>query len=165
MKKHGSYDKPEPDPRPEPKSFAKFKSMLKEHGDSDECLLWGGRTDKDGYGIAWNKKSFKVHRQALIDSSGREGVCTRHKCKAKNCFNPKHLEWGTHKQNAEDRKRDGTHLRGEDFKRKLTSIQVAEIFLNPGKHRDIAAEYDISYGMVGSIKSGRSWSHVTDPLK
>ena len=42
----------------------------------------------------------------------------------------------------------------------LTDSDVLAIRALPGKHRDIAAQFGISYVMVSLIKSRQRWRHV-----
>jgi hypothetical protein len=84
------------------------------------CWLWPGYTNAHGYGNAgFRNKTQYVHVLAwmLWKNNGvkpSSGTLVRHKCKGhRNCFNPKHLEEGTATDNARDRYRDGTMIRGE----------------------------------------------------
>ena len=142
-----------------------MKKMLKEHGDSEECLLWPRSLDRHGYGrIEWpDGPEKRVHRVALIITTETRGEVTRHTCRNRHCFNPKHLEWGTPKDNAMDRFRDGTTQKGEKNGGggKLKNQQALEIFHDCRTQSVIAAEYGISTSLVSAIKCRRVWTHIT----
>jgi hypothetical protein len=83
--------------------------------------------------------------------------------KANNC--PDNLEWGTPKENADDRDRHGTTARGErnGGGGKLTNDAVARIkrqLLEGATQKAIAREFGVSQGMIWFIKSGRQWAHI-----
>lgn len=94
----------------------------------------------------------------------------RHLCGRSRCCNPKHLEWGTQKENAEDRKRHGTepNRRGENNVRaKLTEKDVIWIRANHirGKgpyHRsnteDLANKYGVTKATILNIIRGATWA-------
>ncbi len=129
---------------------------------SGECWLWTAGLDRCGYGkFRLEKKLVKTHRLSLEWSLGRPigaGLVARHKCRNRNCVNPEHLEEGTYSENSQDRVRDGTSNRGTKHpKCKLSEEQVLAIRADPRTLRVIAAEYGISWNIVGRIKTGKTW--------
>ena len=63
---------------------------------NDECWLWSGSCNKDGYGCAWwDKKAIAAHRLSFLIHNGYLPNVCRHKCDVRNCVNPSHLENGT----------------------------------------------------------------------
>ena len=62
---------------------------------TEDCWLWTGYTDQDGYGIAHlHRKNQKAHRMAwqLMIGEIPEGTQLHHACHTPNCVNPAHLE-------------------------------------------------------------------------
>lgn len=71
------------------------------------------------------------------------------------------LRWATPVENAADRDRHGSTLRGNDHPAAiLSSPQVAEIRAARGivSQRQVARKYGISQGHVSDIQAGRFWS-------
>lgn len=82
------------------------------------------------------------------------------------------LHWGSPAENAQDRLRDGTQVRGEQQgAHKLTEAQVQEIHARlaageistrerpSGKpQRAVAAEYGVSQSTISDIIRGRTWA-------
>jgi len=133
----------------------------------DKCILWPGITSK-GYGVLTRKgKTHGAHRLALIfylgyeeqDLEASHGVCNN-----SLCINPTHLSWKTPAENNLDKKRDGTILKGSEISNsKLKESDVEEIkkrFLNGGKGKDLAKEFNISESVIAAIKKNKIWSHV-----
>ena len=139
-----------------------FERFMKFVNKTDDCWLWTGGK-KDGYGrFMWNGFVWNAHRLSYIHSYGNipDGLIVRHKCKNK-CVNPSHLELGTKKQNAEDRKRDGTELYGVNkYSAKLTPEQVIEIRASNKTQRQLAAEYGVANSTIWFIKQNLKWKNI-----
>jgi hypothetical protein len=148
------------------------------------CWEWTGVRIKDGYGMLSVKgQRFLAHRYALGLHLGRPimpSIEVRHICHNPPCFNPEHLEEGTHQQNMTDmviaeRQARGRNLaerltgvphptaQGEGNGRaKLTSIQVLEIHAleNSMSRSDIAKRYNVSKTAINGIVNGTTWKNV-----
>lgn len=80
--------------------------------DDDNCWLWTGSLDKDGYGfLMYEGKAIKAHRYAFILNRGEipEDLQICHSCDIRNCVNPNHLFLGTQKDNMQDAMKKGRH--------------------------------------------------------
>jgi hypothetical protein len=83
-------------------------------------------------------------------------LIVRHKCQRKLCCNPEHLELGTSKQNALDRKRDGT----QSYARaKITKEIAHKIRATKGTKSKAqrARDFKVSYKTVCDIDYGNTW--------
>lgn len=75
------------------------------------------------------------------------------------------LEWGTVQENANDRIKHGTQVRGEKVSNsKLTSAQVTEIQLHipywkKGDGRHFANKFGVGDSTISAIKNGQTWSN------
>lgn len=74
------------------------------------------------------------------------------------------LRYGSAKDNADDRKRNGNwHVGQSSAGSKLKDFEVREIkrrLKQNESHRSIAAFYNISTSVISSIKSKRTWKHL-----
>lgn len=142
--------------------IARFWAKVDKKRD-DECWLWTGYKDKDGYGrFDHNGKSIRAHRVSLEMHLGREiraGLLVCHQpliCHCRDCVNPRHLREDTLSANMLD-----MHIDGTMFKAKLTEEQVREIRASSGKsHRKLAVEYGVFHTTISRIISGRTWAHI-----
>lgn len=69
---------------------------------SSGCWLWLGALTSEGYGrVRWKKRQVYVHRLAYAIVHGRvpSGKLVCHKCDVRECFNPAHLQSGSHSTN------------------------------------------------------------------
>ena len=131
---------------------------------TDECICVPGKLDFGGYSVLPFKGKLQgAHRVALILHAGvdMKGMHACHKCNVRNCVNPRHLYFGSAKENGRDRVISGS------VSKKLTPHQVAEVFTkakNGHTSKSLAKEYGVSRAAIQAIMSRRSWSAVTENL-
>lgn len=74
------------------------------------------------------------------------------------------LRWGTHKENGEDKERNGKSLKGmRNTQSKLTDDCVRKIRRMSGvgmPQRQIAAQFNVAQSQIWGVLSGTRWSHV-----
>lgn len=138
---------------------------------SDECWLWQGRVNEDGYGTAtYLGKPYKSHRLSWILTNGEideESIQVLHRCDNPPCCNFHHLFLGTHADNMKDmaRKGRGTKRCGEDVH--LSKLKEEDIFTILELHEAqemtqtaIAQLYNVSQPAIGYIVRGETWKHI-----
>ena len=120
---------------------------------TDECALWPFVTG-DQYGsLRVEGKRWLAHRLALVWATGENPthLDAAHACHNRRCVNPKHLSWKTRRENALDRRRDGT------ASKKLTLADVNSIRSSTLSARDLADMYGTVTQTIYDIRNGRSW--------
>lgn len=86
---------------------------------SDECWIWTGLTDNDGYGLVWGGpsvgQSLRAHRVAYEMTYGPipQGMVVCHRCDNPPCIRPDHLFLGTVADNNADAQSKGRLATGE----------------------------------------------------
>lgn len=74
------------------------------------------------------------------------------------------LSYGTRKQNAADRKRDGTNVEGSrHYKAKLTEATAAECLVrhaNGEETKALATEFGVDRSTIRFLVTGQTWKHV-----
>lgn len=94
------------------------KMVIVDDCNPDECILWSGVHDKDGYPrlriMCWNgskKTEFVVSRLVtwLFKGEDPTGLQTCHSCDNPYCINPLHLWLGTAEENSQDAISKGRH--------------------------------------------------------
>jgi hypothetical protein len=149
----------------------RFWSKAKTRGD---CLLWTAARFADGYGIfKVHGRMLRAHRFAfeLVNGPIPEGMFVLHRCDNPACVRPEHLFLGTARDNTRDMMAKGRHSppprsvgEANPGGGKLTATEVRQIRrkYNAGGYtlEDLAAEYGVSFGMVGHIVKRRAWKHV-----
>lgn len=80
---------------------------------TDDCILWPYAKTGGGYGsYLVDGKHWKAHAWVLaqlVPPPFDGAICRHGPCHNRLCVNPRHLSWGTHWDNHQDRKRDGTY--------------------------------------------------------
>jgi hypothetical protein len=149
-------------------------------GDPDECWLWTGPTDPNGYGRlrGAGRKVLYAHRVAWTLANGpipgRLFVC--HRCDNPPCVNPSHLFLGSHIENMEDMTRKGRRSygnaggtrggprRGErNGGAKLTAAIVLEIrdsARDGARLSELALRYGLHKESIRRIVLGLRWRHI-----
>jgi hypothetical protein len=142
------------------------KELLMKHTEKkDDHILWTKKSDDKVYGKhkKFFGKTYLTHQVSWMVANRQlipKGLIVRHKCLEKLCINPEHLELGTHYDNAQDRKRDGTHLEGENHPNTLIDKTKATLIKESkgnGTRKERAEELGVSTAVVSSIDSGNSW--------
>ena len=150
----------------------------------NDCWEWTGVRIKDGYGMLSVKgKRFLAHRYSLMLHSNKviePTVEVRHKCHNPSCFNPDHLEEGSHNQNMMDMVVAGRQASGEKLasklrgvahdkgkgegngRAKLNNAQVLEIRQLPTtmSQREIANRYGVSKTAIRGILTRTTWKNI-----
>eukprot|EP00047_Mylnosiga_fluctuans_P007299 m.252445 g.252445 ORF g.252445 m.252445 type:complete len:337 (-) comp17773_c0_seq1:120-1130(-) len=154
--------------------YAKGRDWITKHSlpmtdeQGEHLLCVGGRTTVDGYiQVILGANAMWAHRLSYIsfnETSIGEGLVCRHKCRQKTCVNVEHLELGTPADNARDKIRDGTVLRGSAHPRsKIDEATALLIFQSKGSATQVerASRFGVSIATVEHLDAGRSWGHIT----
>ena len=129
----------------------------------DGCGRYTVRLSRDGH-----PQTHKVHRLVLEAFTGPcpPGMECRHGPGGPLDNRLANLCWGTKKENAADKIRDGhpNGPRGEQCAKKLTEAAVTEIrrlyATGDWQQKDLAARFGVGQSMISQIVTGRTWSHV-----
>lgn len=118
----------------------------------DECWLWKGAINADGYGTynqnGANSKTLLCHRISYQLSFGElaDTHFVRHSCSNRHCVNPAHLLV--------------SQKRNPQSSTKLDSEKVAEIklLISQGVSQSkIARDFEVSRQLIFQIKEGKAW--------
>lgn len=146
---------------------SRFWSLVNKGGE-DECWHWQGDVDRDGYGVfVFHGRKAGAHEYALSFTTGEKRghrLDTRHSCDNPPCVNPKHLSFGTRKENVGDMLERGRGPRGG----RLSDSQIIEIRERRkagARQIDLAKQYGISDGQVSMIVRGLRWADVGGPIE
>lgn len=162
---------------PEPKLIVMNSDIIREFhiryfpNEKDKCWIWFDNKTKAGYGVlsvCKNKQqtNYLAHRISymIFNNLKEYQGFILHKCNNRLCINPEHLYDGTQKQNALDKIKDNTMLRGEAiWAHKLTEEQVLEIRFNSEcgySQRRLAKIYKISRRSIQHIINNKTWKHI-----
>jgi len=105
-----------------------------------------------------------VHRWVWEQINGPipEGKQIMHICDNRLCYRYDHLELGTAAENIADKVAKGRQARGiKHWAAKLTDDQVREIYASTEPGVELASMYDVSEMSISSIRTGRTWTHIT----
>lgn len=107
-----------------------------------------------------------LHRYSYEKHNGPvpEGLVVRHRCDNRRCWNPAHLEVGTHADNTQDMLDRGRcqPARGVyNGQAKLSNDQVREIYSSSASVRELAKLFGVHEVQVRRIRSGQAWAHIT----
>jgi hypothetical protein len=157
----------------------RFWKKVDKRGD-DDCWNWLA-SGVDGYGsigsggrsgakILAHRLSWEIHNGPIPESEDHHGFVVMHSCDNRKCVNPKHLTLGTQADNVKDMDLKGRRVNSQPkgSSHHMTSITEDDamlIFMSPGLYKDIAKKFNCSLATVKSIKTRRTWGHITKPLR
>lgn len=158
-------------------SFGRVKSLEREWYDNGgyvrcvtEKMLTQTIDDKGYYRVKICNKKFQknisVHRLvcAAFHQNPENKKTVNHMDGVKTNNAASNLEWATYKENSVHAKEHGLlrSPKGEaNGQSKLTNEQVLEIFNSDGAQHEIGKRYGIHQRLVGFIKTGAIWGHLT----
>lgn len=129
---------------------------------TDNCWLWIGHKNINGYGVFWcgGKKGGKrklAHRLSYELAYGKfdEKLYVCHKCDNPPCVNPNHLFVGTQKDNMEDcsnKNRTGKNKIAKPFKLVDPNGNIVEGF----NLAEFARKNGMNQGSLFNVASGRA---------
>lgn len=135
-----------------------------------QCWQWGSYKDQCGYGkFKICGKHYMAHRiayQLFVGPVPRWATVLRHSCDNPSCVNPAHLQPGTQKDNARDRKvrgREGKHHGELNGRRVIPEAAIALIrarHKGGEKYKEIAAEFGVTPQNIYRIVHRKTWKHV-----
>lgn len=133
---------------------------------TDECWIWTGSKDKDGYGWSNFSNEKKAHRASYRFFVGPipDGLGVLHKCDKPSCVNPKHLFLGDCAANHADMIAKDRQPKGERHRKaKLTEAQVLDIRrLYAAGETPLALSrlFNVCAATIVHVATGRTWTHL-----
>lgn len=133
---------------------------------NNECVLWP-LSQTEGYGhLGYKSKTYRVHVlvcEAVHGPKPMASLHAAHECGNSLCCNPRHLSWKTAFENAQDKLRHGTAMRGvRHHQAKLTEDDVLAIRSLRGKvtRKNIALQFGIGRATVDNVIDKTTWKHL-----
>lgn len=132
----------------------------------DRCVEWPFAKDPNGYGRTKEGVAHRICFALYTGENPPDKSACHGPCNNPGCINPHTahgMYWGTAADNANDKIRDGTLLKGEQIHgSKLNRAKVLKIRKDPRSHSAIAKDYNIARATVGDIKNRRRWAWLKD---
>lgn len=147
---------------------ARFWKFVQEKG-PDDCWLWTGSRDQNGYGTIAQDYGVRPHLRAThvamaLDGRPRtDGMHGLHSCDNPPCVNPRHLRWGTPKDNHQDKMKRGRGVNyvGVDHGcAKLTEDDVRYIRSCGKAGAVLGRELGVSKENIYRILHRQIWKHI-----
>lgn len=136
--------------------------------DSDECWVWAGPMDKDGYGMFRAFGEQRVHRAAWVNFNGPipKGMQVLHRCDNPPCCNPGHLFLGTGADNMRDKASKGRCNPPYGERTSLAKLTGTQVIIIRTLHaegwtqRSIAKIFGVGYRAINKIVLRQRWKHL-----
>ena len=124
----------------------RFCNFLPPDLPEDNCWLWRGAKDKNGYGmITRNGSTVKAHRVSYEVHWGEslETYHCLHRCDNPSCVNPNHLFSGTNLDNVQDKVKKGRCYTGDQKGEKNGNSKLTDAIV-----KSIRTEYNSNSGVI-----------------
>ncbi len=143
-----------------------FEQMITQ--ETDDCIIWPYALSQGYAEFARAGRVVRGHIEACERANGPrpEGMThTCHSCGVRACINPRHVRWGTAKDNAADMRLHDTVQWGERmYAAKLTDEAVRRIrrMYATGHwfQHELASIFGVQREAIGKIIRNERWKHV-----
>lgn len=145
--------------------YRQFMSKIAHSGTG--CWEWTGDRTSTNYGQmkVGGRKVPATYVALTLSGRPREGrLHALHSCDNPPCVNPKHLRWGTHKENMQDKVSRGRMNLAVGERHplaKLTAEKVRYIRNSPLGYKALARELGVERTTIRGVRHGKIWKHVT----
>lgn len=158
-----------PRPRTFDETAARFHTLVAK-SESDDCWLWTGRVNRQGYGrTTVQGKKWLAHRFAYVLATREEiaGVCILHSCDNPPCCNPAHLSRGDRSENARQRTERGHSYTKPSLDEETARRILDEFTGRRGEQVALAKKYGTTLMVVHCLVRGKTKAfahlHATTP--
>ncbi len=150
------------------KLFAMFTSLYNQLEDyilntfhTNECKpWWGGSFLPKGYGQVWHNGTMrKAHQLALELYTGEplgDNDAVLHSCDNAPCVNPRHLSYGTNKENSRQA-RDRNRMSNQKLNWANVKYIREQVRTRAAKQKELAEMFGVSVQNINDIVKGRTW--------
>lgn len=123
-------------------------------GEPDECWNWTAKVNTHGYGFMRVNYRWVVatHISLELDGRPRSAECALHSCDNPLCVNPKHLRWGSRKENTQDMDRRGRRGFGWRKPAFLSAEQQDAIRADPRSCRELSKAMGIGTTTISKVR-------------
>ena len=133
-----------------------------------DCVLWEGKTDRDGYGYEGRGRAHRL-AYAAVHGPIPAGLHVLHSCDNPPCVNVEHLFLGTNLDNIRDKVAKGRArgpARGSGhFNARLTEADVVWIRESNLPLKEMAQQLNVSVPTVSEALTGKTWKNVETPTR
>lgn len=142
------------------KTIARFWAKV-ERGRSDECWLWRGGKDKDGYGkVKHSGRHLRAHRVSWELAHGKipSGLFVLHSCDTPSCVNPIHLFIGDNILNMKDMCLKGRKTRRRSLRAEWIP-KIRKALQHGRSYSCIGRMYGVHAKAISQIAHGVTWKY------
>jgi hypothetical protein len=157
-----------------PKAYLQLVSLLEQVGETDACIDWPHKKDKDGYGWCTKDGEKRAHRVAFSLENGRKLKADEkvlHRCDRPCCINPKHLWVGTQRDNMLDMRAKGREsqvmppstagdLHGKALISSADVLRIRALWAQNVSQTQIAAMLGVARTTIGDVVRRVTWNHI-----
>lgn len=135
--------------------------------DREDCIEWPYGKSVHGYGSVFHQGRKRQAHSVALELSGERrpqppNDNALHSCDNPPCVNPRHLRWGSHGDNGQDKVIRGRTIPGPKSAAKVAASDVRAMrdayAVGEATYRDLAERYGLSESTISRILNRRTWT-------